>query len=88
LATIRALKGLGASLADIRRVVGKDESRRERRGLLQKLRRNAQGSLATAQRMMAWLDNTLEELNAEREVPIVLKQRSAIRIASVRAQAR
>jgi len=87
LARILALKDLGASLADIRRVVGEDESRRERRELLQKLRRNAEGELATAQRTMAWLDNALEELNDEREVPIVLKQRSAIRVASVRAQA-
>ena len=87
LATILALKGLGASLADIRRVVGKDESRRERGELLQKLRRNAEGELATAQRAMAWLDNALEELDAEREVSIVLKRRPAIRIASVRARA-
>jgi len=87
LATILALKGLGASLADIRRVVGKDESQRERRELLQKLRRNAQDTLATAQRSMSWLNNALEELNAEREVPIVLKKRAALRVASVRAQA-
>lgn len=87
LATIQALKGLGASLADIHRVVSKGESPRERRALLQKLRRNAAGELATAQRTLVWLDNALEDLNAERQIPVVLKRRPAMRIASVRAQA-
>jgi DNA-binding transcriptional MerR regulator len=85
LATILALKGLGASLSDIRRVAGGDESKHERRELLQKLKSSARSSIATAQRMLAWI--SLEEQRAERNVPIVLKQRSAMRVASVRAQA-
>ena len=87
LATILALKGLGASLRDIQRVVRKDESRRGRRELLRKLKANAQSSIATAQRTLAWIDGALEDLLAEREIPIVLKKRSAMRVASVRAQA-
>ena len=88
IATIRALKALGASLNDIRRVGGRQESRRERGELLRKLRRNALGSIESAQRTLAWIDDALEAQHAEREVPIVLKQRAAIRVASVRAQAK
>ena len=84
-ARIRALKALGASLNDIRKVVGRQESRRERGELLRKLRRNAQDSIEAAQRTLAWID--VEELHAVRDVPIVLKHRAAIRVASVRAQA-
>lgn len=87
-ATIRALKSLGASLNDIRRVSGKQESRRERAELLRKLKRDALGSIESAQRTLEWIDDALDELQAEREVPIVLKQRAAIRVATVRAQAR
>jgi len=87
-AAIRALKALGASLHDIRRVAGRQESRRERGELLCKLKRNALGSIESAQLTLAWIDDALEELHAEREVPIVLKQRAAMRVASVRAQAK
>jgi DNA-binding transcriptional MerR regulator len=80
-AAIRALKALGASLNDIRQVTGRQESRRERSELLWKLKRNALGSIESAQRTLAWIDDALEELHAEREVPIVLKQRAAIRVS-------
>jgi DNA-binding transcriptional MerR regulator len=86
LATIRALKGLGASLSDVRRVTGSGESR-NRRELLQKLRRNAESSIATAQRTMAWIDGVLDEAPAGREIAIALKKRPAMRVASVRALA-
>ena len=76
-AAIRALKVLGASLHDIRQVTGRRESRRERSELLWKLKRNALGSIESAQRTLAWIDDALEDLQAEREVPIVLKQRAA-----------
>ncbi|HKE95848.1 MAG TPA: MerR family transcriptional regulator [Povalibacter sp.] len=88
LATILALKELGASLEDIHRAVRNGESQRERRRLLEKLRRNAECSMAAARRSLLWIDGALDELNAgEREVPVVLKQRSAVRVASIRAQA-
>jgi len=86
LAKILELKNLGASLGDIRRVIGRNEARRERAALLLKLKRNAQSSISTAQRTLAWIAH--EELHQERRVPIVLKQRPAIRVASMRAQAR
>ena len=85
LARILALKQLGANLGDIRRVIGRDETRRKRGDLLLKLRRNAQSAIDAAQRTLAWIAH--EELFADREVPVVLKKRSAIRVASLRAQA-
>jgi len=87
-ATIRALKALGASLNDIRRIAGRQESGRERGDLLRKLRRNAQDSIESAQRTLAWIDEALDVPHTERAVPIVLKHRAAIRVASVRAQAK
>jgi DNA-binding transcriptional MerR regulator len=87
-ATIRALKALGASLNEIRRVAGRQESKRERSDLLRKLKRSALVSIESAQRTLAWIDDALDVLHAGREVPIVLKQRAAIRVASVRAQAK
>jgi len=88
IARIRSLKTLGASLNEIRRVAGTQESSRKRGELLRKLRRNALGSIETAQRTLAWIDDALEVLQVEREVPIMLKHRAAIRVASVRAQAK
>ena len=87
LATILALKSLGASLIDIRRVMVRDSPACVRRELLQRLRRRTQTTITTAQCTLAWIDGALEEPGAEREVPIVLKQRAAIRVASVRARA-
>jgi DNA-binding transcriptional MerR regulator len=86
LATILALKSLGASLVDIRRVLVKDSPGRLRHELLHKLRRSTQTTIAIAQRTLAWIDGALDVPAAERQVPIVLKQRSAIRVASVRAR--
>jgi DNA-binding transcriptional MerR regulator len=88
LAAIRALKDLGASLSDIRRVVGKTASRQERRKLLEKLRAGARHSLETAQRSLGWIELALEDLEqGEREVPVIVKQRSAFHVASIRALA-
>jgi DNA-binding transcriptional MerR regulator len=87
LAAIRALKDLGASLDDIRRVVGHAASGTERRKLLQKLRNNARHSIETARRSLIWIDAALDELTGgERDIPVVIQQRSAIRVASIRAQ--
>jgi hypothetical protein len=80
---IRALKALGASLNDIRQVTAD-----RNRGVSvanccgsSSARRSARSSRRNA--TLAWIDGALEELHAEREVPIVLKQRAAIRVASV-----
>jgi DNA-binding transcriptional MerR regulator len=87
LAVIRALKELGASLADIRRVVRRSTDDRERRRLLEKLRRGARHTLESAQRSLRCLDLALEELSPdEPAVAISLKHRAGIRVASIRAR--
>jgi DNA-binding transcriptional MerR regulator len=87
LAAIRALKELGASLDDIRRVMGHAVPSAERRKLLEKLRSNAQHSIEAARRSLLWIDAALDELaDGERDIPVVIKQRSAVRVASIRAR--
>jgi DNA-binding transcriptional MerR regulator len=87
LASIRALQDLGASLQDIRRVVRSEAFGHERRQLLEKLRRRAEHSMTLAQRSLAWISNALDELDTlERTIPVVVKQRPALRVASIRAQ--
>lgn len=89
LAAILALKELGASLSDIQRVMGKTTSTNEQRKLLEKLRRNAECSMEAARRSLLWIDGALSELGeGERELPVIIKQRAAVRVASVRAQAK
>jgi DNA-binding transcriptional MerR regulator len=79
LASIRALKDLGASLQDIRRM--------KRRELLEKLRDGAERSMASAQRSLAWIDGALDELHGtERPVAVVVKRRPSVRVASIRAK--
>ena len=86
LAAIRALKGLGASLDDIRLVVSRAAASQERHRLLDRLKQRAEHSLAATQRSLRWIDSALEAVDAGRAVPIVLKKGSAARVASIRAR--
>ncbi|MFL6619675.1 MAG: MerR family transcriptional regulator [Povalibacter sp.] len=89
LAAIMALKELGASLDDVKRVLKRGESKQEQLHLLHKLKRNAKASIASAHRSLLWIEDALQELGeGGRDVPVVLKQRSPLRIASIRAQAK
>jgi effector-binding domain-containing protein len=54
--------------------------------LLEKLRHDAERSLSAAQHSLRWLDVALGEHDrCERDVPVVLQRRPAMRVASVRA---
>jgi len=89
LAAIRALKDLGASLDDIRRMLRRTESRQARRKLLEQLRRRAVCSMAAARRSLLWIDGALGELSGgHRDIAVIVKQRPAVRVASIRAQVR
>ena len=89
LATILALKELGASLQDVKRLFMHGESRREQLELLGKLKRNARSSIVTATRSLLWIEGALQELGkGERDVSVVLKRRAQLRVASLRAQAK
>jgi DNA-binding transcriptional MerR regulator len=88
LATILALKALGASLQDIRLVIGRRGSRQQQLELLDRLRRNAELSIAAARRSLMWIEGAVQEIESGgRDVPVVLRQRPAVHVASVRARA-
>jgi DNA-binding transcriptional MerR regulator len=87
LAAIRALQDLGASLADIRRVLTRPDAHQERRKLLSRLRSDALRKLATTRRALDWIDLELEDAGHEMsETPVVLRLRGEMCIASVRAR--
>ena len=87
LAAICALKDLGASLADIRRVMSLKDARSERRKLLAKLRTIAQRTLAATSRSLDWIELELDDSgHSLAGTPVVLKQRGEMRIASIRAR--
>ena len=88
LATILALKELGASLQEVRRLFRRGESRRERLELLTKLKRHAESSITAATRSLLWIEGALQEMgDGRRDVSVVLKRRTQLRVASLRAQA-
>jgi DNA-binding transcriptional MerR regulator len=85
-AAIRALQDLGAALEDIRRVMSHADEGRERRQLLIGLRTSAMHTLDAARRSLDWIDLELEGGDSPLfGTPVVLKQRSEMRIASIRA---
>jgi DNA-binding transcriptional MerR regulator len=91
LASILALKCLGASLADVRHLLSKvgsgSGSRNDRRGLLSDLKRTIEQSIQTATRTLECIDAALEEIEAsKRPIPVVVKRLPAAPIASVRAR--
>jgi len=86
LAAIRALQDLGASLADIRGVIGRSGVE-ERRRLLARLRDRIATRIRDASRSLQWIDAALEgEVGGATTVPVMLKRRSEIRVASIRTQ--
>jgi DNA-binding transcriptional MerR regulator len=86
LASILALKDVGVSLADVRNVVKKARSRSETREVLNGLKRTVEQSLETARQSLSWIDAALEELDdSEHPIPVIVKRRPPILIASVRA---
>jgi DNA-binding transcriptional MerR regulator len=86
LAAIRALQDLGASLGDIRRVLQRAEGN-ARRQLLSRLRTAALHTLASTRLSLQWIEQELEQADRGADfVPVSLKQRGEIRIASIRAR--
>jgi DNA-binding transcriptional MerR regulator len=87
LGTILALRDLGASLSDIRRALGKQGSERNRRELLEKLKTNTENTLEAVRQSLSLIDIMLDELDHNRPpVPVIIKRRPPIPVASVRAE--
>lgn len=86
LASILALKDVGVSLEDIRKLIGRDGSSKDRRQVLSDLRNQIQQSIRTASQTLTWVDATLNELDHfEHPIPVVVKRRPPVLIASVRS---
>lgn len=86
-AAIRALQHLGATLRDIRDVVGRVDAD-ERRRLLGKLRDRAATRVHEASRSLRWIDDELGNQPRDAGAVVALKRRGEIRIASIRSQLR
>jgi DNA-binding transcriptional MerR regulator len=89
IAAIFTLKDLGASLAEIRRVISRPRDSTERRRLLESLRARALASIDTARRSLQWLELALAEVETcGVAVPVSIKHRPQVRVASIRTALR
>jgi DNA-binding transcriptional MerR regulator len=89
LAAIRALKELGATLEDIRRVFARGDRDSARRQLLTRLRSNALRTLAATEQSLAWIEVELEDGgHGSGCAPVTLRRGREVPIASIRANMR
>lgn len=91
LSAILALRDLGLSLAEIRAFLAKTRSPADRRALLLRLRQNMQYTIEKAAQSLlsidAVLDQEIDQPGAwARAVPVVMKSRRAMRVASLRTE--
>lgn len=91
LSWILALRDLGLSLPEIRAFVTRTGSRADRRALLLRLRQSTQHTIEKATQSLnhidAALDQEIDQPGAwTRAVPVVMKRRRAMRVASLRAE--
>jgi DNA-binding transcriptional MerR regulator len=87
LASILALKSLGASLADVRKLLRTAGSETHRRELLSELKRTFEQSIRTATQSLECISAALDEMDAKkRPISVVVKRRPATPIATVRAK--
>src|SRR6266704_3328462 len=85
LASILALKNLGMPLAQVRELNGRRGSASARKAMLQELKSTLEQPIQTATRSLNCINATLEELDESRSpISVVLKQRPAIPVASMR----
>ena len=86
LASILALKDVGVSLEDVRKLTGKHGSSKHRRQVLSDLKEKIQQSIQSASQTLSWIDAALDELDdSEYPIPVVVKRRPPVLIASVRS---
>jgi len=89
LASVIALKDIGLSLAEVRNLIRKAGSNQDRRQMLQDLKQSVEDSIHTANNSLLWINAALKELEAaEHPVPVMVKRRPALLIASVRSRMR
>lgn len=87
LAAIIALKEIGLSLADVRNLTRKAGPRQDRRQMLQDLKKTVEESIHSATNSLLWITAALKELDgSEQPVPVIVKRRPAVLIASIRSR--
>jgi DNA-binding transcriptional MerR regulator len=87
LASILALRELGVSLAEIRKVVSSRDSSADVRRLLEDLKSRVERSIEAGKQSLTWIESALEQLRARQSpVPVIVKRQAPIWIASVRAE--
>jgi len=87
LASILALKNLGVSLAKLRELTAKRASSADRRLALNELKRVVEHSIQTATRSLEWINAALGEIEqTQPPIPVVVKRRPAVAIASLRVE--
>ena len=87
LASILALKDIGVSLAEVRQLSSKTHSNKERQEILNELKKRVEYSIQTASRSLQWIQSVLDDLDGcTRPIPVVVKRRPAIPIASIRSK--
>jgi DNA-binding transcriptional MerR regulator len=89
LASILAHKSLGVSLAEIRKITGKGGSVIERKAILKQLKQRVERSIHMAGQSLNWINAALDELGQpQSRIPVVVKRRPDIPIASLRVKLR
>lgn len=89
LASILVLKNLGVSLAQVRELTSKGGTAQSRRELLMELKQRLEGSIRTTEQSLNWIAAALNESTDSRApVPVVVKRRPRIPIASIRSRVR
>lgn len=89
LAIIVALREAGVPLAEIRRLQGRAGFDHHRRQVLEGLRTNIGQTIARATESLQWIDYLLDQDRIDgHPVPVVIKHRPSVAIASIRSQAR
>jgi DNA-binding transcriptional MerR regulator len=91
LASILALKEMGVPLAMVRKLIGKAGSgtgpAKDRRAILNDLKRTLELSIHTANQSLQWINAALNELDdSTRPIPVVVKRRQPVLIASIRSR--
>ena len=85
LASILALKNMGVSLAKIRELMAKRGSAINRKTVLTELKQTIEQSIESATNSLNWVNAELNELDCgSSPIPVVVKRRPAIAIASLR----
>src|SRR5271168_4239712 len=87
LASILALKDVGASLTEVRNLTNKAGSNKERREILSELKKEVEQSIQMAAQSLKWINATLGELDdSGRPIAVVVKRRPAVLVASIRSR--